>query len=95
VDSVDVSYSGGAYVTTGTQYQWVTAPFAQTYDVADSSDFMLVEGLAVTNGIVNIAFQIPAAYQAVATGVSDWKLHLSYIYNASAVFSQSSCELVF
>jgi hypothetical protein len=95
VDSVDVSYSGGAYATTGTQYQWCTLPFAQTYDVADTGDFTLVEGLAVTNGIVNIQFAIPALYQAVASSTNDWKLHLSYIYNASAVFSQSSCEMVF
>ena len=95
VNSVDVSYASSAYSTTGTQYQWCTLPFAQTYDVADTGDFTLVEGLAVTNGIVNIQFQIPPLYQAVASGTSDWKLHLSYIYNASAVFSQSSCEMVF
>jgi len=95
VNSVDVSYAASAYSTTGTQYQWCTLPFAQTYDVADTSDFTLVEGLAVTNGIVNIQFAIPAAYQAVDSGTSDWKLHLSYLYNASAVFSQSSCEMVF
>jgi len=71
---------------------WVTLPFAATYDAADSSHFMLVEGLNVTNGIVNIQFQPPLA----ATGtITDYTLHLSYIYNASAVFSQSSCELVF
>ena len=95
VSSVDVSYASSAYSTTGTQYQWVTLPFAQTYDVADTSDFTLVEGLAVTNGIVNIQFAIPPLYAAVATSTNDWKLHLSYIYNASAVFSQSSCEMVF
>jgi hypothetical protein len=54
-----------------------------------------VEGLAVTNGIVNIQFAIPPLYAAVSTGTNDWKLHLSYIYNASAVFSQSSAEMVF
>ena len=54
---------------------------------------MLVEGLNVTNGIVNIQFQPPLA---VGTStITDYILHLSYIYNASAVFSQSSCELVF
>lgn len=95
VGSVDVSFASSAYSTTGTQYQWCTLPFAQTYDVADTSDFTLVEGLAVTNGIVNIQFAIPPVYQAVSTGTNDWKLHLSYVYNASAVFSQSSCELVF
>jgi len=72
---------------------WVTLPFAATYDCSDSSHFMLVEGLNVTNGIVNIQFQPPLA---VGTStITDYVLHLSYIYNASAVFSQSSCELVF
>jgi hypothetical protein len=71
----------------------VTLPFAATYDCADSSHFMLVEGLNVTNGIVNIQFQPPLS---VGTStITDYVLHLSYIYNASAVFSQSSCELVF
>jgi hypothetical protein len=95
VASVDVSYAASAYSTTGTQYQWATLPFAQTYDVADTSEFMMVEGLAVTNGIVNIAFAIPPQYAAVDTSTNDWKLHLSYIYNASVVFSQSSAEVVF
>jgi hypothetical protein len=72
---------------------WVTLPFAATYEAADSSHFMLVEGLNVTNGIVNIQFQPPLS---VGTStIPDYIVHLSYIYNASAVFSQSSCELVF
>jgi len=86
--------SGSSTLTAATATsQWVTLPFAATYDAADSSHFMLVEGLNVTNGIVNIQFQPPLA---VGTStISDYVVHLSYIYNASAVFSQSSCELVF
>jgi hypothetical protein len=87
VNGLTVTYSAG-YVTTAQQYGWATLPFAQTYDAADTGDFMLVEGLNVTNGIVNIAFRTPSA-------AADYKLHLSYVYNASAVFSQSSCEFVF
>jgi hypothetical protein len=87
VNGLTTSYSGG-YVTTSQQYGWATLPFAQTYDPAEAGDFMLVEGLAVTNGIVNIAFRTPSA-------ATDYKLHLSYLYNSSAVFSQSSCEFVF
>jgi hypothetical protein len=87
VNGLTTTYSGG-YVTTAEQYSWATLPFAQTYDVADTGDFMLVEGLNVTNGIVNINFTTPNA-------TAGWKLHLSYVYNASFVFSQSSCELVF
>lgn len=86
VNGLTVSYSGG-YATTAQQYGWATLPFAQTYDAADTGDFMLVEGLNVTNGIVNISFRNPSAAAYI--------LNLSYIYNASAVFSQSSCEFVF
>ena len=87
VNGLTISYSGG-YSTATEQYGWATLPFAQTYDCADTGDFMLVEGLNVTNGIVNIAFSTPSAS-------ANWKMHLSYIYNSSAVFSQSSCEFVF
>jgi hypothetical protein len=88
VAGLTTTFAGGAYVTTPENYSWVTAPFAQTYDSADSSSYMLVEGINVTNGIVNIQFQTP-------TAAADYRLHLSYIYAASAVFSQSTCELVF
>ena len=75
---------------------WVTCPFAATFEAADTSSFMLVEGLNVTNGIVNIQFQPPTTLTGSVSGTqTDYVLHLSYIYNASAVFSQSSCELVF
>jgi hypothetical protein len=87
VNGLTIAYSGG-YSTSTEQYGWVTLPFAQTYDCADTGDFMLVEGLNVTNGIVNIAFSTP-------TASANWKLHLSYVYNSSMVFSQSSCEFVF
>lgn len=87
VNGLTTSYSGG-YSTATQQYGWATLPFAQTYDPAEAGEFMLVEGLNVTNGIVNIAFRTPSA-------AADYKLHLSYIYNSSAVFSQSSCEFVF
>jgi hypothetical protein len=87
VNGLTISYSGG-YATATEQYGWATLPFAQTADACDSSDFIFTEGLAVSNGIVNIAFSTP-------TASANYKLHLSYIYNASAVFSQSSCEFVF
>ncbi len=89
VAGLTLVYTGGAY-TAGTpeNYAWVSAPFAQTYDAADTSHYFLSEGLSVSSGIVNIAFRTP-------TAAADYKLHLSYIYCATAVFSQSSCELVF
>lgn len=88
VNGLTIAYSGG-YSTSTEQYGWATLPFAQTYDVADTSDYGFAEGLAVSNGIVNISFSHPSINSA------NWKVHLSYIYGASAVFSQSSCEFVF
>ena len=88
VAGTTLGYAGGAYTTTSESYQWVSAPFAQTYDPADSSEYMLNEGIQVQNGIVNIAFRTPSA-------AADWVLNLSYVYAATAVFSQSTCELVF
>jgi hypothetical protein len=87
VAGLTIAYSGG-YATTAEGYGWVTAPFAQTFDSADTSSYMLVEGINVTNGVVNVSFRTP-------TAAADYRLHLSYIYAASAVFSQSTCELVF
>jgi hypothetical protein len=88
VAGLTLSYTGGAYVSTPENYGWVTAPFAQTYDAADTGSYMLTEGISVTNGVINISFSTP-------TAAADYKLHLSYIYAASAVFSQSTCEFVF
>jgi len=87
VNGLTISYSGG-YSTATEQYGWATLPFSQTYDKADTGSFMLVPGLEVSNGIVNLSFSTPSAS-------ANWKMHLSYIYNASMVFSQSSCEFVF
>jgi hypothetical protein len=81
--------SGSTALTAATATsQYVTCPFAATFDAPETSTFVLVEGLNVTNGIVNIQFSAPSTK-------TDWTLHLSYIYNASCVFSQSSCEVVF
>jgi outer membrane protein TolC len=57
----------------------------------DSLEFVRAQKTAVSE-------QLAAAKRNFEVGTStitDYVLHLSYIYNASAVFSQSSCELVF
>lgn len=88
VAGLTLGYAAGAYTSTPENYSWVSAPFAQTYDAADTGEFMLAEGLSVTNGVVNISFRTP-------TAAADYKLNLSYIYCASVVFSQSSAEMLF
>lgn len=77
-----------SYNVTNEPYGWVSCPFAQTYDPASSGEYMLNEGLSVTNGVVNINLRTPSA-------ASDWVLNLSYIYASTLVFSQSTAEMVF
>jgi hypothetical protein len=87
VNGLTTSYSGG-YSTATEQYGWATLPFAQTYDAADTGAYMLTEGINIANGTLQIQFSTP-------TASANWKLHLSYVYAASMIFSQSSCEFVF
>lgn len=67
--------------------QWVELPFAQTM-LDDDSHHTLVHGKPITNGIVNLQLQTPSAQ-------SDWVLNVSYIYNATLLFSQGTCDYVF
>jgi len=87
VQGLTISYSGG-YSTATENYSWATLPFAQTYDRADTGSYTFVDGISVSSGVINLQFSTP-------TASANWKLHLSYVYSASAVFSQSSAEIVF
>lgn len=68
--------------------QWVELPFAQTL-VDEDSHHTLVHGKPITNGIVNLDITPP--YVAGAT----WVLNVSYIYNATLLMSQGTCDYVF
>lgn len=87
VQGLTISYSGG-YSTSTENYSWATLPFAQTMDRADTGAYTFVDGISVASGVINLQFSTP-------TASANWKLHLSYVYSASAVFSQSSAEIVF
>ena len=87
VQGLTISYSGG-YATATENYSWATLPFAQTFDSADTGSYTFVDGISVSSGVINLQFSTP-------TASANWKLHLSYVYSASAVFSQSSAEIVF
>lgn len=89
VAGLTIGYAGG-YNTTPESYGWVTLPLAQTFDSPETSSYMLVEGLQVTNGIVNIQFSLP-----FADATNDWVLHLSYVYASTLVFSQNTSEFAF
>jgi hypothetical protein len=62
------------------QMYWSELDFAQTH-IEESTTNVLVNGKAITNGIVNFNVKVPA------TG-NDWVLHLLYVYNATLMFSK-------
>jgi hypothetical protein len=48
----------------------------------------LVHGKAITNGITNLLLTTPSAQ-------ADWVLNVSYVYNATLLFSSGTCDYVF
>jgi hypothetical protein len=68
---------------------WTVLPFGQTYD-APTAHSMYMAGKPITNGIVNLSFNIPKS-----APTSTYTLHLSYVYNAVLTFSQGTCDYVF
>lgn len=81
---------GGVIVTTGAFLdRWLELPFAQTYDSTTAHSFYTA-GKPITNGIVNLQFNLPQGLGAAA----DYTLHVSYIYNAVLTFSQGTCDYV-
>lgn len=87
VDTVLLGFNGGNYTATPAVSPWVELPFAQTM-VDEDSHYTLVHGKPITNGIVNLDLTTPSAE-------ADWQLNVSYIYNATLLFSQGSCDYVF
>ena len=86
IDVLDIT-NGAPPTTVATQSQWVELPFAQTYMEEDGHK-MLIHGKPITNGIVNLNITTPSAQ-------ADWKLNVSYIYNATLLFSQGTADYVF
>jgi hypothetical protein len=91
VNDVALADAGGGVITTTTPAleQWMELPFGQTYD-ATTAHSMYTAGKPITNGIVNLAFNLPQSLAAAA----DYKLHVSYVYNAVLTFSQGTCDYV-
>lgn len=87
VDTILLSYGGGTYTETPSSSYWVELPFAQTLE-GEGSMNTLVHGKPITNGIVNLDVITPTAQ-------SDWVLNVSYIYNATILFSSGTADFVF
>jgi hypothetical protein len=67
----------------------VELPFAQTFnDITANTTY--TAGKAISNGIVNLSFNLPQGLAAAA----DLKLHISYNYNGVLTFSQGTCDYV-
>ena len=67
--------------------QWVELPFAQT-NVDEDSHYTLIHGKPITNGIINLTITPPFA-------AADWVVNVSYVYNATLLFSQGTADYVF
>jgi len=88
VDTV-VQSSGGGYTineASSVSY-WHELPFAQTFE-GEGQMNTLIHGKPITNGIVNLDLTTPFA-------AADWTLNISYVYNATLLFSQGTCDYVF
>lgn len=91
VNEVLVADAGGGACSITTPYlaRWLELPFAQTFDdITAHSTY--TAGKPITNGIVNLTFNLPVGLAAAA----DLKLHISYNYNAVLTFSQGTCDYV-
>lgn len=74
--------------------QWTEAPFAQPTGRDYEAD-VLVHGLEITNGIVNVQIT-PPVYAGLAAGVANaWTLHVAYVYNCTLGFSRGTADLIF
>jgi len=87
VDNVYLTQAAGAYTENASTSYWVELPFAQTLE-GEGSMNTLVHGRPITNGIINLLVTTPSAQ-------SDWVLNVSYIYNATLLFSSGTCDYVF
>jgi len=88
VDTVLQTAGGGYTINEASSVSyWHELPFAQTFE-GEGQMNTLIHGKPITNGIVNLDLTTPSAQ-------SDWVLNVSYIYNATLLFSQGTCDYVF
>jgi hypothetical protein len=98
-DIADITYNGAVVQNSPVlpfASEWLELPFAQALCDEDAH-YILLHGKAITNGIINLNNLI-VPYQS--GGISPpsgagWTLNVSYIYNATLLFSQGSVDYVF
>jgi len=81
-------------VSAAANAQWVSMPFAQAMENNTSHTFT-VNGKNITNGIVNLQLTTPSATVSNGGAGGNWILHVSYVYNAVAVFGMGTCDFAF
>ena len=102
---VQTAATGNNVTANPSSTSWVELPFAQSY-TPESSHSMYISGKEITNGIVQVTFDLPRAPDAysgatpggIAAGGSisgNWTLHVSYVYNSVIVFSQGTADFAF
>jgi hypothetical protein len=88
VDSVVLSAGGGTTITaTPAVAYWTELPLAQTFE-GEGQMNTLIHGKPITNGIISLQLTTPSTQ-------NDWILNVSYLYNATLLFSQGSADYVF
>ena len=77
--------------------EWTNTKFAQPTGDDYTTD-VLVHGLEITNGIVNVNIQPPVYIKddgTVLTANNAWTLHVVYNYNCTLGFSRGTADLIF
>jgi hypothetical protein len=87
IDNLELGFAAGDFTIVPSTNAWAELPFAQTLE-GEGSMNTLVHGKPITNGIVNLDLTTPSAE-------ADWVLNISYVYNATLLFSQGSADYVF
>jgi hypothetical protein len=90
-DLAVISVGAGPTVDAPLPYlsQWLELPFAQPLCDEDAH-YILMHGRVITNGIINLN-NLVVPY----TSPVGWQLNISYVYTATLLFSQGSCDYVF
>ena len=86
--SIALADAGSQVISTTSQVStYVELPFAQSFCDEDNHH-TLIHGKPITNGIVNLLLQTP-------TAAATYVLNVSYVYNATLLMSQGTCDYIF
>jgi hypothetical protein len=87
VNQTKLTYSAPTWTPSSVLSEYVNLPFGN----ASGNDYeadVITHGKEILNGLVNAVVTVPDSTVA-------WTVHVVYVYNCTAVFSKSTCELRF